>query len=353
MGKRRIPIKLLVHDSASMGYLNCPGIHNVVKTLEIQGHRLADRNITSDSLTGIELLIGVDYFAHFISRQKQASGISLFVTRGGGVIPFGTIPKWALNNEPTQYTEHYTCTRIVCKSKPELELIELWDLECIGITQENLSPSERETVSIVRSSLEKSRKGYIVRLPFKDESRPSVNYRNAKGQLNSLIQRVSHDEILAKQYDEIVNTYLEKDFIEEIPNEPIAVHYLPHHPVFKESATTPVRIVFNASSKPTDGISLNDCLLTGPSLTAKLHDILLTFRQGIFTITADISKAFHRIIVNEQDRDYLKFLWFNLETEKQRMFRFRVVMFGATCSPYLLREALQTHLSENMAGHER
>ena len=31
MGKRRIPIKLLVHDIASMGYLNCPGIHNVAK----------------------------------------------------------------------------------------------------------------------------------------------------------------------------------------------------------------------------------------------------------------------------------------------------------------------------------
>ena len=36
VGRRRIPIKLLVHDSASMGYLNCPGIHNVVKMLEIQ-----------------------------------------------------------------------------------------------------------------------------------------------------------------------------------------------------------------------------------------------------------------------------------------------------------------------------
>ena len=317
MGKRHIPIKLFVHDSASVWYLNCPGIHNVVKMLEIQVHRLADRNITSDSLTGIELLIGVDYFAHFISRQKQASGISLFVTRGGGLIPFGTIPKWALSNEPTPYTGHYTCTRIVCESKPELELTELWSLERIGITQENLSPSEKETVSIVRSSLEKSEKGYIVRLPFKDESRPSVNYRNAKGQLNSLIQRVSRDENLAKQYGEIVNTYLEKDFIEEIPNEPITGHYLPYHPVFKRSATTPVRIVFSASSKPTDVISLNDGLLTSLSLTAKLHVILLTFRQGKFAITADISKAFHRIIVNEQDRDYLKFLWFNLEIKEQ------------------------------------
>ena len=77
MGKRCIPIKLLVHDSASMGYLNCPGIHNVVKMLEIQGHRLADRNITSDSLTGIELLIGVNYFAPHISHLDRSEPVAL------------------------------------------------------------------------------------------------------------------------------------------------------------------------------------------------------------------------------------------------------------------------------------
>ena len=127
---------------------------------------------------------------------------------------------------------------------------------------------------------------------------------------------------------------------------------MPHHPVFKKSAKTPMSIVFNASSKPTDGTWLNNLLLTGLSLTAKLHDILLTFRQGQYVITVDISKAFHHILVNEQDRDYLKFLWFNLETEEQRTFRFRVVMFGATCSPYLLQETLQTNLSENVAGRD-
>ena len=84
VGRRLIPIKLLVHDSASMRYLNCPGIYNVVKTLEKQSHKLADRNTTSDSLTGIELPIGIDYFAQFITCQKRANGISLFVTRGVG-----------------------------------------------------------------------------------------------------------------------------------------------------------------------------------------------------------------------------------------------------------------------------
>ena len=121
VGKRRLPIKLLVHESVSMGYLNCPGIYNVAQALEKQGHQLADRNITSNSLTD------VDYFAQFITRQKRASGISLFVTRGGGVIPFGTIPKWAIHSESSNaYTGNFTCTRIICESKLELELTELW-----------------------------------------------------------------------------------------------------------------------------------------------------------------------------------------------------------------------------------
>ena len=212
------------------------------------------------------------------------------------MIPFGTIPKWAIQHESANvYTGNCMCARIICVSKPELELSELWDLEHIAVTQDDLSPTERETVSIICSSMKKSDAGYMVRLLFKDTTHPSVNYRNAKGQLNSLIQRVSHDANLGKQYDDIVNSYVEEEFTEEIPSDPIAGHYMPHHPVFKKSSTTPMRIVFNALSKPTAGTSLNNCLLTGPSLTAKLHDILLTFRQGQYAITADISKAFHHI----------------------------------------------------------
>ena len=84
-------------------------------------------------------------------------------------------------------------------------------------------------------------------------------------------------------------------------------------------------IVFNASSKPNDGKSLNDCLLTGPSSTAKLHEILVQFCQGTYAITADIIKAFHRIIVNPDDRKFLKFLWQNLETDELLTYQFKVV----------------------------
>ena len=93
-GKRRIPIKLLVHDQASME-LNCPGIYDVTQQLESQGHQLAYRFITLDVLTGI----GVNYFSCFITQQKRPQGTNMFVTRGWRVIPFGPLPKWVTNQQ--------------------------------------------------------------------------------------------------------------------------------------------------------------------------------------------------------------------------------------------------------------
>ena len=83
-GKSKIPLTMLVHDSAAMGYFHSPGLFEVAQKLENKGFDLADQHITSDALTGIEILIGVDNFTRFIVRQKRSLGTSLFVTRGGG-----------------------------------------------------------------------------------------------------------------------------------------------------------------------------------------------------------------------------------------------------------------------------
>ena len=200
--------------------------------------------------------------------------------------------------------------------------------------------------------MQQTESGYIVRLPFKDKTRPSVNYRTARGQLNQLVQLVENNEQFVQQYDKVVESCVEKEFIEQIPNQRVEGHYMLHHAVFKKSATTPLRIVFNASSKPNEGKSLNDCLMTGPSLTAKLHEMLLQFRQGKYAVTADISKAFHRIIVHEADKKFLKLLWINLNSQELLTFQFKVVLFGATWSPYLLQETLYTYLSQNEEGND-
>ena len=83
-GKSKIPLTMLVHDSAAMGYFHSPRLYEVAQKLERKGFNLADQHITSDALTGIEILIGVDNFTRLIVRQKQSLGTSLFVTMGEG-----------------------------------------------------------------------------------------------------------------------------------------------------------------------------------------------------------------------------------------------------------------------------
>ena len=146
------------------------------------------------------------------------------------------LPKWSSFTQ--SYCNHYRCACIVCENNPDVP--QLWELDRIGITKEEFSPSERKTVSVVKSNLQKTDSGYIVRLPFKDDTRPSVNYRTALGQLNHLIQRASCNETFFEQYSRVIQDYVEKEFIKEIPNDPVEGHYLPHHSVFKRSTTTPL-----------------------------------------------------------------------------------------------------------------
>ncbi|XP_064100721.1 uncharacterized protein LOC135211335 [Macrobrachium nipponense] len=109
---------------------------------------------------------------------------------------------------------------------------------------------------------------------------------------------------------------------------------------------TPIHIVFDASARmDKQAPSLNDCLYFGPSLTGHLTDLLLKFRLDPFAVSADISKAFLRVGLQPSDHDYTRFIWLkdpNNEKDLQA-YRFRSVLFGATCSPFLLQSTLQHH----------
>ena len=70
-------------------------------------------------------------------------------------------------------------------------------------------------------------------------------------------------------------------------------YYLPHHSVRKEnSLTTKLRVVFDASAKTSTGLSLNDALMTGPTIQDDLFTILTKFRKHKFVLTVDITKMY-------------------------------------------------------------
>ena len=133
------------------------------------------------------------------------------------------------------------------------------------------------------------------------------------------------------------------------PGKKEETHYLVHHPVIQEHKdATNLRIAFDASAK-TFKPSLNECLYKGQQLTPLVFDILLRFRAQVTALTVDIEKAFHQISVDNDDRDYLRFLWLdNIFSDQPTITRnrFARVIFGVTSSPFCLNSTIRKHVNQ-------
>ncbi|GFU91399.1 integrase catalytic domain-containing protein [Trichonephila clavipes] len=133
---------------------------------------------------------------------------------------------------------------------------------------------------------------FIVKMPLsRDPSCLGDSKQMALRRLNSLWKRlVQHPKIL-ELYRNVIHEYLEMGHMEEVveDEDSAIVYYLPHHGVYRqESKTTPLRVVFNASSITTSGETLNSLQLNGGVIQRDLFSILLNFRARKFAVTADI-----------------------------------------------------------------
>ena len=235
--------------------------------------------------------------------------------------------------------------KIVCNLDNSLneKIDKFWDLDTIGI-KENKTSVYGRFVSDIR--FENSR--CSVSLPFK-ENRPTLpdNSQLSLNRLKKLKERLDKTPHLLNEYDKIFDKYLKPGIIEEVQTQGDKgrVVYLPHKEVVKEDrSTAKLRIVFDASVKYKDTMSLNDVLYKGPCLNADLYSLLLKFRVHPIVLTADIEKAYLQININEEHRDYLRFLWYrNLKEESIIRYRFTRVIFGVTSSQFLLNGTVQTH----------
>ena len=174
------------------------------------------------------------------------------------------------------------------------------------------------------------------------------NFELCKRRLLNLHQKLKNSSDLLKAYNDIFIEQKQNGIIEEVmsPDKLGETHYIPNHSVIRDDKkTTKIRIVFDASARDT-GPSLNDYLYKGPHLTPFLYDVLLRFRSSVVALTSDIEKAFLQINVNENDRDYLRFLWFdNIFSGQPKIVRnrFARVVFGVTSSPFSLNGTIRKH----------
>jgi len=116
----------------------------------------------------------------------------------------------------------------------------------------------------------------------------------------------------------------------------------------EDKATTKLRVMFDGSAK--GGLkdqSLNDCLEKGPSNISHIFDIMMRFRGYPIGIVANVEKEFHQIVVKPDDRNMLKFLWFDdIESPKPQIvqYRFCYLVFSLTPSQTILTETINHHI---------
>ena len=142
---------------------------------------------------------------------------------------------------------------------------------------------------------------------------------------------------------------LQEGIIEKASNisNEVYVHYLPHRPVIcNNQETSKIRTVFDTPAKFKNEKSLNDVLDPGPCLLPLLFNILLRFRIGKIGLSADIKQAFLQIEVSPEHRDLLRFMFDDVFKSHPELIslHFTRVIFGLTCSPFLLNGTIKSHL---------
>lgn len=185
------------------------------------------------------------------------------------------------------------------------------------------------------------------------------NMAVVKQRMMGLRRRFLSNPNLHQEYAEyanglICNTYAECVPLQKLQAEPGKVWYIPHHAVYHPRKGT-LRVVFDCGATY-QGACLNKELLQGPNRTSSLLGVLLRFREEPVAFLGDIKSMFHQVKVAEEDRDFLRFLWWpNGDLTQDLMeFRMTVHLFGAVSSPscasYALRRSVDDHQSEFSAN---
>ena len=305
--------------------------------------------VTSDENFHISILIGADYYWQFIQDR---------IVRGDGPTAVESRLGYLLSGPlPFPQSVYTTCSRVLTFSciTEDTDCDYFWRVESMGTTpvKENTDTDFLQQYLDNNITLQPN-STYCLKFPWKT-GHPVLpsNYTICTKHTRSMIYRLAKTPHLLRIYSNIIEEQEKKGFVERIDtsNTSHSVRYIPHHPVRKESSTTPIRIVYNCSCKQSPSSpSLNDCLNPGPPFLNDLCSILLHFCQHNYAFSVDIEKAFLHVQLDEIDRDFTRFLWLSNPTDPTSqfvMFHFRVVLFGATCSPFMLNTAISYHLHQN------
>ncbi|XP_017468929.1 PREDICTED: uncharacterized protein LOC108360946 [Rhagoletis zephyria] len=204
-----------------------------------------------------------------------------------------TVFGWVLlGNATNLQRQPKSITTLHCDTQLTERVNKFWELEGLR-PRKHYTPEELTCEQLLDDTTERANDGrYIVRLPLK-KSVPICESRSiAVRALLRMEKRFATDKQLYRDYCKFMEELVDLGHMELAGAVTDDAYYMPHHAVVKHSsATTKLRVAFNASMKKTSsGNSLNDALMVGPQLERDLFSILVRFRTHRYGLIADIEK---------------------------------------------------------------
>ena len=318
---------------------NIPSCHlNISNFSDLSHLNLADSEFYRSSK--VDLLIGCDLIP-LIMRNGIKHNIS------GSLLAQETVFGWILSGPIPSSTISSFSTSIVLSEEDRLDkaISRFWEVEELP-QKRFLSADDQFCEDLFVKTTKRSSDGrYIVSLPFKEDFPANIELGQSRS--GAYAQFLRNETRLGKtpdikaDYDQVLLEYFHLDQMNLIPSPSFEVQnplhfYLPHHAVLKpESTTTKLRVVFNASSKSSNGRSLNDILHIGPTLQMDLTLLVLRWRLFQYVFNADIEKMYRQILIEPSQTSFQRILFRESKDLKLRDYELKTVTFGVNCAPYL------------------
>lgn len=231
-----------------------------------------------------------------------------------------------------------------CHLSLEDQMEQFWKIETIDerkhLTKEEEACEQHFQTHTVRDITGR----FIVSLPFRTtEVQLGDSYQNALRRFHQLERKLNTSNKLKQHYVEFMEEYLRLQHMHEVSNDDKTIgYYIPHHAITKESSlSTKVRVVFDASAATSNGVSLNQTLMVGPTIQEDLFTILLRFRQHAYVLTADVEKMYRQVKVSNQDTVFQKILWRSDPTQEIKTYQLDTVSYGTSSAPFLAVRCLR------------
>ena len=315
--------------------------------------------MTSQTPKKVELLIGEPYTSQLL--EKIISGNSLDEPKAAifqiGACLTGAAP-------PTGEERIKILTNMEVQQKELLpDIQKFFNLENIGIEDptelSQLTEEEQKAEDLMKASTyyDKEKKCWHTKLLWADGPIEYTNEKRASSTATRVIKKFSKPENKDawESIQKVYQTNYDLGITELVPRQDLKkkndFHYIPMSMVFKlESATTPVRPVFNANQEiGVEKTSFNKKLLEGPNLLPQLQKLIIQFRYYPKIALLDISKLYSRIRVSDEDAEMQRFFWTeekmkpDQEKAKLKSYRQNRLIFGSKSSPYQAQYVLKKH----------